>query len=171
METANNGLTWDKTMAVEKKNNSVSKTDDSFPGKEKCRKLREIRKLIAEVNGIPFEPAVCHHNGPCFGTCRVCDAEIVYLDSKLEEKKLNGEKVILSGLAVEKNISSRFNERVKPEFNFVSTEMGEPAKGDIFIDEVFDRHKDIGREDKNDSRQILAGLPMMPEDGFNENEY
>ena len=70
-------------------------------GKDKCKKLKEIRKLIAEVNGIKFEPDECHHKGPCAGTCPACDAEIEYIDKLLQLKKQRGEKVYVSGLSVD----------------------------------------------------------------------
>ena len=73
----------------------------SVPGKEKCKKLKQIRKLIAEVNDIPFETVECYHEGPCTGTCPACDAEIKYLDEQLQQKIRRGEKVTLSGLAVD----------------------------------------------------------------------
>ena len=72
-----------------------------FHGKEKCKKLKQIRKLIAEVNNIPFETVECYHEGPCPGTCPACDAEIKYLDEQLQQKIRRGENVILSGLAVD----------------------------------------------------------------------
>ncbi len=75
----------------------------NLPGHDKCEKLREIRKMIAEINEIDFEPAVCHHNGPCSGTCPVCDKEVEYLDKKLQEKKERGEEVILTGLSIDVN--------------------------------------------------------------------
>ena len=69
-------------------------------GKTNCRKMREIRKLIAEVNGIPYYPCPCHHVGPCRGNCTVCEAEIRYLGRCLSVKKANGETVRLTGLTV-----------------------------------------------------------------------
>lgn len=72
-----------------------------YPGKEKCEILRDIRKKIAEINGIKFEPAECHHKGPCLGTCPVCDEEIKYLDEQLQLKKERGEEVIFAGLAAD----------------------------------------------------------------------
>ena len=45
-----------------------AKADDkvhTHPGREKCDTLRAIRMKIAEANGIPFQPAECHHTGPC----------------------------------------------------------------------------------------------------------
>ena len=70
-----------------------------LPGHEKCEKLREIRRKIAEANDIKFEPVKCDHNGPCFGTCPVCDEEIKYLDEQLQKKKKQGEDIVLNGLA------------------------------------------------------------------------
>ncbi len=81
--------------------NSASKRKQDKYGKEKCKKLKQIRKLIAEVNDIPFETIECHHQGACPGTCPACDAEIKYLDEQLQQKIRRGEKVTLSGLAVD----------------------------------------------------------------------
>ena len=92
------------------------KTDEekkmSFPGKEKCKKLKQIRKLIAEVNDIPFETVECYHEGPCPGTCPACDAEIKYLDEQLQQKIRKGERVTLSGLAVDMVGSPRIGDYV-----------------------------------------------------------
>ena len=77
------------------------KMENRYPGKDKCDKLREIRKLIANVNEIDFQPAECHHIGPCPGTCPLCDAEIKYLDGELQKRKSRGEKVFLTGLAID----------------------------------------------------------------------
>ena len=81
-----------------------TKEDDlehTHVGRAKCDQLREIRKKIADANGIDFEPAECHHTGPCLGTCPVCDAEIQYIDDELQKKKDRGEEIILSGLAAD----------------------------------------------------------------------
>ena len=72
---------------------------DSHPGKEKCDTLRNIRKKIAEVNGIDYEPGECTHVGPCLGTCPMCDAELAYLDKELDAKRERGEEISISGIA------------------------------------------------------------------------
>ena len=76
-------------------------TEKNHPGREKCDKLREIRRKIADANGIDFELAECHHTGPCLGTCPVCDEEIKYLDEQLQKKKARGEVIVLNGLAAD----------------------------------------------------------------------
>ncbi len=70
-------------------------------GREKCEQLREIRKKIAEANGIEYEPVECFHEGPCAGTCPVCDEEIRYLDEQLEQKRARGEEIRLTALVEE----------------------------------------------------------------------
>lgn len=84
-----------------------SKEDKKYPGREKCEQLRNIRIKIAELNDIEFEPAVCTHQGPCLGTCPVCDSEIRYLDSELQKKKERGEEINIAGIAEDDIISSQ----------------------------------------------------------------
>lgn len=72
----------------------------SDPGKERCRSLREIRRLFAGINGIPYVPVPCRHPGPCQGYCPVCEAEIRYLDQALQKKKEQGEIIFESGLSL-----------------------------------------------------------------------
>ena len=37
-------------------------------GKEKCRRLREIRQKMAYISRIEYEPHECEHEGDCPGT-------------------------------------------------------------------------------------------------------
>ncbi len=69
-------------------------------GKEKCKLLKQIRKEIAESNGIVYLTSECTFDGECRGTCPKCDAEIHYLDEELQKKAARGEKVTLSGLSL-----------------------------------------------------------------------
>lgn len=69
------------------------------PGKEKCSELREIRKTIADANGIEFNTTECRHADPCAGTCPVCDAELEYLDKELQNIREKGGNVVLPGIA------------------------------------------------------------------------
>lgn len=86
---------------TEKAQSDNGYTEKNHPGRDKCDQLREIRKKIAQANGIKFEPAECHHTGPCMGTCAVCDSEIRYIDDELQKKKMRGEEIILTGLAAD----------------------------------------------------------------------
>lgn len=69
-------------------------------GKEKCKLLKQIRKEIAESNGIVYLTSECTFEGECRGTCPKCDAEIRYLDNELQSKADRGEKITLAGLSL-----------------------------------------------------------------------
>lgn len=62
-------------------------------GKEICNILREIRKRIAEENGIPYQPMECNHVEDCLGTCPYCEQEADYLLEELEKKESQGDVV------------------------------------------------------------------------------
>ena len=57
-------------------------------GKEKCRLLRELRRDVAESFDIYIEgqDIECNYDGTCKGHCLKCDAEVEYINQKLEEK-------------------------------------------------------------------------------------
>lgn len=71
-------------------------------GKEKCKLLRQIRKEIAETNGIVYITTDCTYDGDdCLGTCPKCDEEIAYLDAELNRKIADGELITLAGLSLD----------------------------------------------------------------------
>ena len=90
-----------KELGLQLKSSEEGYTEENHPGKDKCDQLREIRKKIAEANGIEYNPQECHHKDPCKGTCPACDAEIRYLDEQLQLKKERGEEISLVGIAKE----------------------------------------------------------------------
>lgn len=55
-------------------------------GKEKCERLKAIRKHIAEQYGLEYVPTECTHKGECTGTCPKCDAELYDLQEQLDKK-------------------------------------------------------------------------------------
>lgn len=71
-------------------------------GKEKCEILRQIRKQIAETNGIDYFTSECTYKGDdCKGTCPKCDEEIAYLDAELNRKIAEGELISISGISAD----------------------------------------------------------------------
>ncbi|MBQ0115393.1 MAG: hypothetical protein KBT10_05930, partial [Bacteroidales bacterium] len=56
-------------------------------GRRKCEILKELRKHIAQENGITYAPAECNFEGECPGTCPKCEAELQYLQSEIDKKK------------------------------------------------------------------------------------
>lgn len=57
-----------------------------YPGKRKCETLKDIRRKIAESEGIKYAPAKCNHEGDCPGTCPRCEAEVEYLEREIARK-------------------------------------------------------------------------------------
>lgn len=62
-------------------------------GKDKCEFLREIRKNMAEANGIPYEPRECNYEGDCSGRCPFCEKEAADLLATLKEKEAQGVEI------------------------------------------------------------------------------
>lgn len=69
-------------------------------GKGKCMILKRIRKAVADVNGICYEPHECTFQGECMGTCQACEAEIRYLERELKLRRLAGRAVTVAGIAL-----------------------------------------------------------------------
>lgn len=125
-----------KELGIEvKTEDDLVYTEKNHPGRDKCDQLREIRKKIADVNGIEFEPSECHHTGPCRGTCPVCDSEIKYLDEQLQKKKERGEEIILTGIAELDIKKSQVNIPEKEEFITMGAPVIDGGLTDKLIDE------------------------------------
>lgn len=70
-------------------------------GKKICRALKELRKRIADANGIPFEIEECTHKGHCPGTCPKCEAELENLVDQLHCLEKEGRRLNLRNLMTE----------------------------------------------------------------------
>ena len=68
-------------------------------GKHTCKILKEIRRQIAEANGIEFITSECRYKGDCSGTCPKCEAEVRYLEEQLRVRYLAGKAVALAGIS------------------------------------------------------------------------
>ena len=62
--------------------------------------MKELRKQIAEENGIPLEIEECKFKGKCDGTCPRCDAEVRYLEGALADRIRMGKVAVVAGLAL-----------------------------------------------------------------------
>lgn len=69
-------------------------------GKQTCMLLREIRRQIAEANGIDYVTRECRYNGDCSGTCPKCEAEVRWLERRLQTRMSAGKAVALAGISV-----------------------------------------------------------------------
>ncbi len=68
-------------------------------GKQTCKILKEIRRQIAEANGIEFATSECHYKGDCLGTCPKCEAEVRYLEQQLRSRQRMGKAIALAGIS------------------------------------------------------------------------
>ena len=70
-------------------------------GKNICEVLKNIRKNIAELNGIDYEPHECEHDGACSGTCPVCDHDAAMLMKELRQKEAHGSSIRIDAESIE----------------------------------------------------------------------
>lgn len=70
-----------------------------FKGKATCEILKNVRKTIADANGIDYQPKECKHQGDCSGTCPKCEAETRYIENQLSLRMVAGKAVKIVGLA------------------------------------------------------------------------
>ena len=68
-------------------------------GEQTCKILKEIRRQIADANGIEFATSECRYKGDCLGTCPKCEAEVRYLEQQLRTRSLAGKAVALAGIS------------------------------------------------------------------------
>lgn len=68
-------------------------------GKEICGILKDIRRRIADANGIEYVAAECRYEGDCSGTCPRCEAEAAALWRQLDMRRAAGRAVVLAGLS------------------------------------------------------------------------
>ena len=69
-------------------------------GKSICQALKQIRKQIADANGIIYNPKPCTFEGECAGTCPGCEAEVRYIENSLNALRTAGKAVKVAGLSV-----------------------------------------------------------------------
>ena len=75
-------------------------------GWRKCEQLKNIRKRIADLNGIPYEPIHCEHKEDCIGTCPKCDEEIMYISDELLKLENAGRLVTVDNIADGTDVSN-----------------------------------------------------------------
>ena len=69
-------------------------------GKSICAALKQVRKRVADTNGIVYAPKECHFEGNCNGTCPACEAEVRYLEHQLNLLRKAGKAVTVMGVAL-----------------------------------------------------------------------
>jgi hypothetical protein len=70
-------------------------------GKDKCEFLKGIRKRMAELNGMPYEPRECTYEGDCTGTCPFCEKEAADLMAELKKREAEGVEIQTDDFCIE----------------------------------------------------------------------
>ena len=79
---------------------TLKKSQTMSRGKSTCKVLKEVRRKVADANGILLEERECTHQGDCAGTCPYCEAEVRYLERELSKRKSLGKAVAVAGIAL-----------------------------------------------------------------------
>ena len=121
--------------------------------------MKEIRRQIAEANGIEFATSECRYKSDCLGTCPKCEAEVRYLEQQLNARSLAGKAIALAGISAGMILMSgcsgttsktQSNDDMLGEF-VESTEMIEEVedttKGEMPIIEDSDANIDVVKEE------------------------
>ena len=106
-------------------------------GKNICHQLKNVRRSIAEENGIPLEIEECTYKGECSGTCPKCEAEVRYLESELAKRISLGKAATIAGLAVGLAAgTAQAQAPVKPSVvPDTSSRVVEPVHGEVMASE------------------------------------
>ena len=106
-------------------------------GKNICHQLKNVRRSIAEENGIPLEIEECTYKGECSGTCPKCEAEVRYLESELAKRISLGKAATIAGLAVGLAAgTAQAQAPVKPSVvPDTSSRIVEPVHGEVMASE------------------------------------
>ena len=67
-------------------------------GRQKCEIINQIRRKVADNNGIDFVIYDCTFEGECNGRCQKSDSELNYLESELEKRQNEGIRINLKGI-------------------------------------------------------------------------
>ena len=73
-------------------------------GKRICKILKELRKRIADANGLQFTIEDCPHKGPCPGTCPRCEQELEDLFDQLHWLEQEGRKLKMKDLMTDEEL-------------------------------------------------------------------
>lgn len=136
-------------------------------GKEKCEFLKEIRKNMAEANGIPYEPRECNFEGECSGTCPFCEKEAADLLAALKEKESKGEEIKkdeFSTLLLEKGCME-FDDAYKALvteielFKKKTETVGRIRCDDEYIERLKKEEEEIERVNREQMTPLMGDIP------------
>lgn len=82
-------------------------------GKKVCELLKDIRKQIAEDNGIEYTPTPCSYEDDCLGTCPQCEKELKGLQEAIDYLQNCKKETVINKRKID-DILSDNNKQAKP---------------------------------------------------------
>ena len=121
--------------------------------KEKCRKLKQIRKRLADTLHIDLHQRECTYEGPCSGTCPKCKQEEQQLNQAILKKTALAAGVVtmtvgLTGCVMETEGSPVFHPATTEEVQTGDVEYIPPEEIDGGLEDVILPEEEQGSEAK-----------------------
>lgn len=82
-------------------------------GKKICELLKDIRKQIAEDNGIEYTFTPCNNEEDCLGTCPLCDKELKDLQEAIDYMPYCKETIVINKRRIDNVISEQDNKQIQ----------------------------------------------------------
>ena len=132
-------------------------------GKDLCEFLKNVRRKLAEANGISYEPRECTHKGDCPGTCPLCDAEMKYLLDEFDKMEKDGKQLNIDVLSEEEKEFFVYG-TIRGEKVNLPDDKEEVLTGDVpFLEEELHVHQETGIvESLEEEARVLMGEPRLP---------
>lgn len=122
-------------------------------GKNTCKILKQIRKQIAEANGIEYAVSECRYKGECLGTCPKCEEEVRYIEEQLNSRRILGKAVVLAGISM--NVLSANATNVAPINEMENTES-------ITVSDYLSTDSIQTKKDSEDNHVLAGVVEQMP---------
>ena len=82
-------------------------------GKKICELLKDIRKQIADDNGIEYIPTPCANDENCLGTCPLCDQELKELEEAFDHMRHRKGTIIINKREIDNVITKQDNKQIQ----------------------------------------------------------
>ena len=123
-------------------------------GKSICAALKQVRKRVADTNGIVFAPKECHFEGNCNGTCPACEAEVRYLEHQLNLLRKAGKAVTVMGVALGMTFTTGCKQGNSPKALQETQDSVQPSEYQITTGLVFPKERTTCSETDSVSEDV-----------------
>lgn len=144
--------------------------------KERCKKLKAIRKKVADTIGVDLHQTECTYEGECKGTCPKCEKEEQILNKAIMGGTVAAAAVMLSACSLNDDVQSANNsspsaiESIKGLFGKGEEEEEIELAGDVvYVPDDYAGGETIDPDLIDDGECNNNGNPSESENGLDEN--